>query len=515
MSRTARRIGGFSFAFSSAESYNGRAWKLMTKYMSTRKIAYNIVFNSLMKVVTTVVLSLVSIRLITGYLGKEGFGDYATILAYFAFFSAVADLGIGSITAREISREGADECGILGRVASLRIASSLVVFLLVPLFLPFFSYSLPVKIGIWIAAGTIVFSTFSIFLNGIFQKNIAMDRIAMTEFLGKIVQVAAVYGVVFFNLGFLGIASTLIISLSFNALVAFLLSRRFVRFRFVVDVPFWKRFLHDSLPLGGSALITFFYFKMDTILLSVMKGSAAVGTYSVAYKVMENLTFFPALLAGLILPLLSKALSVDRSRFRGIADTTFRVFTIIAIPLVLGGVFFSEQVISIVSGSGFQESVPVLELLIVSLAFIFFGNFFNMILIVGNHQKELMKTLLIVAIANIIANLFLIPKFSFLGAAGTSLGTEFLVSVVTGLLAYRLLGYRPSFDKIGRVALSALIMGGALWLTRPLPFVVSGFLSVFAYVAALWLFKAVSSVEVAGLFSKQSEKEAAFVEEVL
>lgn len=485
------------------------------KIMSTRKIAYNIVFNSLMKVVTTVVLSLVSIRLITGYLGKEGFGDYATVLAYFAFFSAVADLGIGSITAREISREGADESGILGRVASLRIASSLVVFLLVPLFLPFFSYSLPVKIGIWIAAGTIVFSTFSIFLNGIFQKNIAMDRIAMTEFLGKIVQVSAVYGVVYFKLGFLGIASTLLISLSFNALVAFFLSRKFAKFHFVADVPFWKRFLHDSLPLGGSALITFFYFKMDTILLSVMKGSAAVGTYSVAYKVMENLTFFPALLAGLILPLLSKALSVDRSRFRDIADTTFRVFAIIAIPLVLGGVFFSKQIIPIVSGSGFQESVPVLELLIVSLAFIFFGNFFNMILIVGNHQKELMKTLLFVAVANIIANSFLIPRFSYLGAAGTSLGTEFLVSVVTGFLAYRLLGYRPSFDKIGRVALSAFIMGGALWLTRPLPFVISGFLSVVVYVAALWLFKAVSSVEVAGLFSKQSEKEAVFVEEVL
>ena len=72
--------------------------------MSTRKIAYNIIFNSLMKVVTTVVLSLVSIRLITGYLGKEGFGDYSTILAFFAFFSAIADLGIGSITAREIAR---------------------------------------------------------------------------------------------------------------------------------------------------------------------------------------------------------------------------------------------------------------------------------------------------------------------------------------------------------------------------------------------------------------------------
>lgn len=468
-----------------------------------------------MKVVTTVVLSLVSIRLITGYLGKDGFGDYSTVLAFFSFFSAIADFGIGSITAREISKDGADESGILGKVASLRIASSSAILLAVPLLMPFFSYSAPVKIGIFIAAATTVFSTFSIFLNGIFQKNIAMDRIAMIEFMGKIVQVVAVYTVVSFDLGFLGIASTLFVSLSFNALMAYLLSRKFASFRFIVDLRFWKQFLSDSLPLGGSALITFFYFKMDTILLSIMKGSSAVGTYSVAYKVMENLTFFPALLAGLILPLLSKALSVDRKRFTEIADTTFRVFSIIAAPLVLGGVFFSSQIIAIVSGSGFLDAVPVLRLLIVSLLFIFFGNFFNMVLIVGNHQKDLMKVLMAVAAVNVTANLFLIPRFDYLGAAWTSLGTECLVALLTGFLTAHVVGYRPSFHKIGLVILSAAAMWGILVVTASLPFLVSGAVSICVYMVSLWILRAVSSAEIAGLFSKRSEKEAVYVEEVV
>ena len=54
-----------------------------------RKIAYNVVLNSFLKVFSTVVLSLLSIRLITGYLGQEGFGEYSTVLAFFAFFSAM------------------------------------------------------------------------------------------------------------------------------------------------------------------------------------------------------------------------------------------------------------------------------------------------------------------------------------------------------------------------------------------------------------------------------------------
>lgn len=468
-----------------------------------RKIAYNVVFNSLLKIITTVALSLLSIRLITGYLGKEGFGDYTTILAFFAFFAAIADLGIGSMTAREISREGAKEEEILGKIASLRLFSSVTLFLLVPVVLFFFSYPFPVKIGIWIASGAVIFSSFSIFLNGIFQKNIAMDRIALIEFFGKLVQVGCVFLVVSLDLGFLAIISTLLASLVFNAFFAFFLSRKYITFLFQVDMAYWRRFLYNSLPLGGSALITFFYFKMDAILLSMIQGSAAVGVYGVAYKVMENLTFFPAMLAGLILPILSRNIFTRREKFVEIADTTFRVFFIIVFPLVIGGAFLSSDIISIVSGSGFEEAVPVLEILMLSLAFIFFGHYFNMILIVGNLQKKLMKLLFFVAVFNISMNIFLISKYSFIGAAMTALMTECLVAVSTGILVYRFLGYRPAFGKLFRVFASASIMAAFLFFSDDLSFLLAGFLSVVVYLGSLWLFRAVTSEEIAALFSKK------------
>lgn len=469
-----------------------------------RKIAYNIVLNSFLKVLTTVALSLLSIRLITGYLGKEGFGDYTTILAFFAFFSAIADLGISAVTVREISRDGANEKDILSRVVSLRIFTSVALFLFVPFILFFFSYPFAVKFGIWITSGAVIFSSFSLFLNGIFQKNIAMDRIAMVEFFGKLAQLGAVFVVVSLDLGFLAIVSTLVVSLIFNATLAFILSRKYVKFSFIIDRAFWKKFLIESLPLGGSALITFFYFKLDAILLSVLQGSAAVGVYGVAYKVMENLTFFPAMLAGLILPLLARSVFLDKEKFRDIADTTFRVFLIIVVPIVIGGIFFSSDIISIVSGSGFEESIIVLELLLLSLGFIFFGHYFNMMLIVGNLQKKLMKTLLFVAVFNISLNLFLIPRYSYLGAAIASVLTELLVVTATSILVYKFLDYRPSFGKTWRVFLSGAAMALFLYEVHDtLPFIVAGFLSVLVYLFALWGARAVTSREIIELFSKK------------
>lgn len=470
-----------------------------------RKIAYNVVLNSFLKVFSTVVLSLLAIRLMTGYLGQEGFGKYATILAFFSFFTAITDLGLGSVTAREISREHADEQKILGNVVALRLSASLVLLCVAPVLIFFFGYSIDVKMGIAIAALATVFATFSSVLNGIFQKHLAMDKIAMIEFLGKLIQVALIALVVHQDFGFLPLAGTLIASLSFNASMAFLLSRRYATFRLRFDFSFWKGFLQQSLPMGATAIITFAYFKLDTILLSVLQSSAHVGIYNVAYKIMENLIFFPAMLAGLILPLLSRYIFTDRKRFEEIADKTFKVFSIIIVPIIVGTWFLASDIIRIVAGSDFQESVPVLRILVFSLGFIFFGSYFNMLLVVGNAQKKLMQMLLLVAIFNISLNLFLIPRYSYMGSAVTALSTEALVVFLTGMLVYRCVRYVPSFENIKRILASGLIMAGTLYFLEPYSFILSGVVAMGVYTLMLWLTRAVNAEEITSIFQKDQK----------
>ncbi len=470
-----------------------------------RKIAYNVVLNSFLKVFSTVALSLLSIRLMTEYLGQDGFGKYATILAFFAFFSAIADLGLGSVTAREISREGANEGKILGNVIALRLTASLALLFLAPLVVLLFGYSLDVEIGIFIAALATVFSTLSFVLNGIFQKHIAMDKVAMIEFLGKVLQVSLIVLVIKQDWGFLPIACTLIVSLSFNAITAFIFSRRYATFRLQFDFAFWKEFLRHSFPMGVTAMITFAYFKMDTILLSVLQSNAHVGIYNVAYKIMENLIFFPAMLSGLILPLLSRFIFTHRPHFEEIANKTFKVFSIIIVPIVVGTWFLAPDIINIVSGDGFQESVPVLRVLIFALGFIFFGSYFNMLLVVGNAQKKLMQTLIYAAVFNIALNLFLIPRYSYMGSAFVSLATEAFVVLLTGFLVARYIKYRPSFESIKKILLSGVVMAAILFLLEPYSFLLSGLAGVLVYVILLWATRAITPEEITSLFQKRSQ----------
>lgn len=471
-----------------------------------RKIAYNVLVSSVSKILSTI-LALVAVGFITRYLGKDGFGDYATVLAFLSFFSAVSDLGLYQLSTREISREGANSEQVMGNVFAMRMLSSLAVFAISPVLMLFFPYSEPVKLGIVVIAGSFVFSSGYQVLNGVFQKHLAMDKVAVSELLGKIVQLGVVIVAVRLSLGF----GWIVASMLFNGIVSFALvffwSKKYVTLSFRFDIAYWKKFLRNSYPIGISSLVVFVYFKMDTILLSMMKTSSEVGIYNAAYKVLENISFFPAMIIGLIFPIMSQHIHSDKKRFLDISNKTIKVFILLVIPLVVGTLFLSEGVIRLIGGIGFDESANVLRMLVFALAAIFFSNFFNAMLIAGNMQKRLMAVLSLAAGLNVALNLALIPRYSYDAAAAVSFLTEAFVAVAGGLVAYRSLGYRISVERISRILLSGIFMAFVLFLLRGRNFFLSGFLGVGAYVLFLWISRAVETSEITSIFGRKGIKE--------
>ncbi len=477
-----------------------------------RKIAYNVFFNATAKILATV-LALVSIGFITRYLGRDGFGDYATVLAFFSFFGSLADLGLYSIATREISRVGADEKKIMGNVFSLRLFSSLTVFLFSPLvfLLP---YSHELKIGIIIAAASFVFSASYSVLNGIFQKYLVMDRVAITELIGKVIQLSIIILAVKMDWGFSVIISSLLFYMIFNFVVILILSRKYIRFKIEIDFDYWKKFLKESLPMGIAVVITFLYFKTDTIMLSMMQSSSDVGIYNAAYKVIENITFFPAMLIGLILPLTARYIFTDKEKFQNISDKTFKVLLVLIIPVVIGALFLADGIIRLIGGGGFAESANVLRIIIFSLAFIFFGSFFNNVLLAGNLQKKLMIALGFCAVFNISLNFYLIPHYSYLGASYTSVFTEMLVASFGFYLTKKHLKYTPRVNNLGGMLISGLAMAAFLFFSQEWNLFLAAPASAIVYFASLYLTKSISQEEIKSLFNRDKVQiEEVFPEE--
>jgi len=469
-----------------------------------RKIAYNVLVSTVSKILATV-LALVSIGLITRYLGKNGFGDYATVMAFFAFFGAVGDLGLYTVSTREISRPGADASKIMSNVFTMRILISFSIMLASPVLIIFFPYPQEVKYAIIIIAASFLFSSAYQVLNGVFQKNLAIDKIAISELTGKVLQVALVAMAVKYDLGFQWVISPLLFYMILSFSMILFWSRKYIKLRIRFDFDYWKKILKESYPIGIVAIITFVYFKIDTIILSVMKSSADVGIYNAAYKVIENISFFPGMIIGLIFPIMSQHIFSDREKFRDISDKTFKIFVILVVPLVIGTMFLSEGIIGLIGGIGFDQSANVLRILAFSLAFIFFGNFFNAVIISANYQKKLMYVLVFAAVFNVTANLLLIPSSSkpYFSAAYVAAFTEFIVAFSTFYIVVKKVNYCPKAEKFWAIVVSGIAMAAFLFIFGDINFFARAFGATFVYIIFLWLLKAVRTEEIKSIISKK------------
>lgn len=421
-------------------------------------------------------LGIVSVGFITRTIGSDGFGAYSTVFAFLYVFSVLADFGLHPLLTREIAKPDADETHIVSSVFSARVLL-LIVFLAVGCGVAVFApYTSAVRLGIVIAAFGFFFQSSATVLMGIFQKYLKTGIPAIADITARAIQFALVLYMYMTGgnfLYFLGI-------FALGSLVYFCIIYRWVHARIPFSLTFRVRQLQkifkESWPMAVSSLLILVYFKGDTILLSLLKPVHDVGVYGVAYKILENIIFFPAMFVGLVMPLLSRYFMEDREMFRAVFQKTFDFLVIIALPLAAGGIYLASDIIRILAGAGFEDAVAPLQMLLVAMVFIFFGSLFGSAVIAIHRQKTVMYVYGAAAVLNIAANLYFISRYSYMGASAVTAATELFVSAGMFYIIYMTVRQVPKIVT-GLKALSASgIMVGALLLSPSQHFV---FLCVF------------------------------------
>ena len=471
----------------------------------TQKIAYNAFFSAGARVVETA-LALVIIGLTTRYLGESGFGDYIIVIVFVYIFSVIADLGLYSIVVREISREGADEKKIINNAFTLRLTAGFFILGAAYFVSLLFPYSNDVQYGIAIAAfGFWILSNIQV-LMGLFQKHLAMDKVALAEIAGRVIQLFFVWYFIAYDFGFLYIVSAIFFGAIINFILILHFASKYLKIKLVFDFKFWKKLLAQSYPLAISAILVLIYFKLDTIFLSVMKDSEAVGVYGISYKIMENLIFFPAMLVGLTMPIMSRYIFENRDKFKSVAQRTLNLLIIAVIPVVAGVIMTSDKIIRLIAGEGFSDSPIVLNILIIALGFIFLGALFSNIIIAANQQKRLAQIYFVGMIFNVITNFIFIPKYSYFGAAATTVATELLVTGLMIYVIYKTINFLPSFLKIlFKALLASLLMALVLYYFSYLNILFLVIIGVAVYLPVIYFIGGISKEEIGRLMSRSQD----------
>lgn len=467
----------------------------------TQKIAYNALFSAGARIVE-VALALVIVSLIARYLGDGGFGDYTIVAAFVYIFSVLADMGLYSIVVREISREGADEEKIVSNAFTFRAAGGFFIFSLAYFASLLFPYSNFVKLGIAVAAaGFWILSNIQV-LMGLFQKHLAMDKVAMAEIAGRVVQLFFVWFFISNGFGFIYIILAIFLGAVFNFAFILHFASKYVKIRLRFDFPFWRKLLSQALPLAVSAILVLIYFKLNIIFLSVMKSREDVGIYGMAYKIMENLIFFPAMIVGLAMPIMSRCIFSDREKFKSVAQRTLNFLLIAATPVIVGVVMVSDKIIRLIAGDGFADSPAVLNILMIALWFIFLGALFSNIIIAANQQKRLAQIYFFGTIFNVAANFIFIPRYSYFGAAATTVATELLVTALMVWVVYKSVKFVPSFAVFIKALIASSFMAIALYYFSFLNIIFLLIIGALVYAPAIYLLGGISKEEIGKLMNR-------------
>jgi len=423
-------------------------------------------------------LSIWMIRLLTGYLGVEGYGQYGILIDYLGFFGITVDLGLYLIALKRITqtKDQAEKEKAIGELIGLRVVSGLLMFVLAALIIFAFPYDSGLKWAIVI--GALAFFSFSMtqLFAGIFQGFLKAEYVAITEVSSRIVTVAAVLVCAYFELGLWAISLALIAGNGSGTILSVLLARKLIRLRVSFDRQAFARILREAMPIGAVLTLSYLYVRQDTLILSLhphlpsgLTHDQAVGLYKAPFKLLETIQGFPALFMVALFPFMSRYIAENNTRLLPMCQKVFDFLMALALPLIVGTLLLAGEVIGFISeGPEWFPAILTLRILIFSVAFSFFNNFLGHLVIAKSEQKKLILPNLYFWGFNFVANLIIIPYFAYNGAALTTVLTELIMIAVNVRIVWSITGWRPGFSAIGRILLASLLMGGMVWSLQQL-----------------------------------------------
>jgi O-antigen/teichoic acid export membrane protein len=396
------------------------------------------------------------------YLSADGFGIISLALSLAAILSVMIDPGFSMLTTREVARNKLLSEKYVTNTVVMKIVLSIFMLLFVGCFTHVIGYSSTVKTVVIIIAFSVVISSLTATLNTIFQAEEKMEYISINTILAGIIMLAGVLIGIAYKGGVVYFALLYVITNSLVFLVVMITYSQIYSFpKMKVNFRFWKEIIRESWAFGIIGLSGMLYTYIDSILLSILTDTKTVGWYSAAYRLMLLVLFFPTAINTALFPVMSRYYTSARDSLKKMTERYFKYMIITGIPMGVGTTLLADKIVALVYGNAFTESSIALKILIWTMVFTFSGAAYVQLLVSINKQLEITKISLICVVVNIVLNLLLIPRLSYIGASIATVSTEVILVGYIIFICYKQ-GYGVApvsvLKHVFKIAVGAAIM---------------------------------------------------------
>ncbi|HLM27530.1 MAG TPA: flippase [Thermoleophilaceae bacterium] len=426
-----------------------------------------------------------SIAVLTRYLGPSDYGRYTLALMYMQLFAVLADVGLLTTVVREISKDPSRTESLVGNALTLRLLLSLVTIVVavaISLLLP---YEPDVRLAIVLAGGPLLLGMLNGSLTAVFQGQMRMGRSVSADVVGRAIAFGLAVLVATLDLGFFAVMGAAAGGALATLMVSVVLSRRLVRIRFLSDRAVWRTLLLASLPLGLALAINALYFRADTLIISLLRPVDEVGFYTLAYRILEFVLTGGTVFLTASFPVISRYVADEDRRLRPAIQSSWDLFLVAGVPVVVGGAILAPRLIELVAGEDFDQAVEPLQILLAAGTLAWVNGVFGYALIAKERQASALWLNVLGLTFNVGLNLALVPAYGIVAAAVITVASEVLILGGSYLLMRRNFGFFPSPGILLPALAAAAAMGVALWPLREGPFLALAPLGAAIYLGLL------------------------------
>jgi len=464
-----------------------------------RKNIFTLSLSSLSKVLTVLLLIFCA-----NILKGENWGILAAALALTEIFSVVADLGLSSLTVREVARDRNQAGRYFTNVAFLKIFLGLITFVLIIIVTNYSGNKTHLElIVIYILTFRIIFYSLGKFLESLFQAFEKMEYSAFVSTLERATTFFLGYLALHFGMGLIGVTWAIFIGSAFYFLVSVLIViKKFVKPKLVIESKFLKSLIKASIPFALTSIFIVIYFRVDMIMLREMKGAVVVGWYAASYQIIQALMVIPGVMMAVLFPLLSRYYKYSNKSLIITYERSFKYMLYLALPIAVGMTLLADRAILLLYPGlgGYENSVIALRILIWASALIFVNTVMANVMNSINEVKHTSFFMGINVAVNVFLNLIFIPEWGLnLSYKGASI-TTVICEVIGFILFYTFLSKKLVSLHLPKLIFKPLIACAAMaifiFFSKTLNLFLIIFLSALLYSGVLYIIGSFDSMDI-------------------
>lgn len=413
--------------------------------MKRKDIGVNLIFN-LLKTITKIIFPLITFPYASRVLGVDGIGKVQYCNSTISYFTLIATLGISIYAVRQGAKYKDDREALSKFSKEILIINSISMalsYLLFTIFVLFF-FKQPYYVLLILCSFATLFQTYSI--EWLYQIKEDYGYISIRALIFNVISIILMFVFVHSPKDYIVYA---IINM-FGSFGSFFFNifhaKKYINVFRSYNLNL-KQHIKPILMIFGVSVASSIYMNLDTVMLGAMVGTVAVGLYTAAVKLIHLVKNLISSFSNVLFTRLSNYVGTGKNtEYKALLKNGVDFTMLFLIPCIVGMYMLSAELLYFLSGSEYTEATLAARILAINLYFsVLDGLIYYQVLLPFKHEKLASISTWIGAIVNLILNFFIIPIFSYTGAAFTTLIAELSVSFCLLYFAKNLIDIKMLF----------------------------------------------------------------------